>query len=101
MWMVRRGPRARRAGGPHLARRLPDLRARVARRGPPRRAAARADGLGAPGREGRSVSETLIELVAVRKRYRFGEALVNALDGVDLKVLKGEFLGVIGRSGSG
>ncbi|MBX3467395.1 MAG: ABC transporter ATP-binding protein [Planctomycetes bacterium] len=45
--------------------------------------------------------ETLIELVGVRKRYRFGEAAVNALDGVDLRVAKGSFVGVIGRSGSG
>jgi putative ABC transport system ATP-binding protein len=45
--------------------------------------------------------ETLIELLSVRKRYSFGEAAVSALDGIDLKVGKGEFLGVIGRSGSG
>ncbi len=45
--------------------------------------------------------ETLIELVSVRKRYQFGETTVNALDGVDLRVEKGAFLGVIGRSGSG
>jgi putative ABC transport system ATP-binding protein len=45
--------------------------------------------------------ETLIELASVRKRYRFGEQKVNALDGVDLKIAKGSFVGVIGRSGSG
>jgi putative ABC transport system ATP-binding protein len=45
--------------------------------------------------------ETLIELVSVRKRYRFGESVVNALDGVDLRVPQGTFLGVVGRSGSG
>ncbi len=43
----------------------------------------------------------LIELVGVRKHYRFGEAVVAALDGVDLRIAPGEFVGVIGRSGSG
>jgi putative ABC transport system ATP-binding protein len=46
-------------------------------------------------------TEALIELVSVRKRYRFGDTAVNALDGIDLKVPRGAFLGVIGRSGSG
>jgi putative ABC transport system ATP-binding protein len=48
-----------------------------------------------------SASETLIELASVRKRYRFGEAIVNALDGIDLRIARGSFLGVVGRSGSG
>ena len=45
--------------------------------------------------------ETLVELVGARKAYRFGATAVRALDGVDLKVEKGAFVGIIGRSGSG
>jgi ABC-type lipoprotein export system ATPase subunit len=48
-----------------------------------------------------ALAEPLIELVDVRKHYRFGESVVAALDGVDLRIDKGEFVGVIGRSGSG
>ncbi len=51
--------------------------------------------------EAAPATDTLIELVAVKKHYRFGESLVAALDGVDLKVTRGSFVGVIGRSGSG
>ena len=43
----------------------------------------------------------LIELVGIHKSYRFGETVVNALAGVDLSIRRGEFLGIIGRSGSG
>ena len=34
-------------------------------------------------------SNTLVELVGVRKSYAFGESTVNALDGVDLKIERG------------
>lgn len=43
----------------------------------------------------------LIELLDVHKSYRFGEEEVKALDGVDLRLDVGTFIGVIGRSGSG
>jgi putative ABC transport system ATP-binding protein len=48
-----------------------------------------------------SETKTLVELQEVRKGYRFGETVVNALDGVSLKIQEGSFVGIIGRSGSG
>ena len=44
---------------------------------------------------------TLLETKALRKHYGSGEAEVRALDGVDLRVEKGEFAAVVGTSGSG
>ena len=46
-------------------------------------------------------SEVLIELKDVWKIYQLGEVEVPALRGVSLKVHKGEFIAVIGASGSG
>ncbi len=43
----------------------------------------------------------MIEFRDVRKEYLQGARLVSALDGVSLRVEKGEFLAVMGRSGSG
>lgn len=43
----------------------------------------------------------LIELASVHKIYGAGEAEVRALDGVNLRVDSGEFLAVVGASGSG
>jgi putative ABC transport system ATP-binding protein len=42
-----------------------------------------------------------IEARGLRKAYRTGEAVVHALNGVDLRVDTGEFLAVMGPSGSG
>jgi putative ABC transport system ATP-binding protein len=47
------------------------------------------------------VSAPLIELSGVRKVYGQGEARVAALDGVDLTIERGEFVMVMGSSGSG
>ena len=47
------------------------------------------------------MAETLVELIAVRRSYRFGDSVVNALDGLDFTIEKGSFVGIIGRSGSG
>ena len=44
---------------------------------------------------------TILETKDLRKTYGSGEAEVRALDGVDLKVEKGEFAAVVGTSGSG
>ena len=44
---------------------------------------------------------TILETKALRKHYGSGEAEVRALDGVDLRVEKGEFAAVVGTSGSG
>ncbi|HEY6080996.1 MAG TPA: ABC transporter ATP-binding protein [Polyangiaceae bacterium] len=43
----------------------------------------------------------LIELCQVHKRYGEGESEVRALDGVDLRIERGEFVAIMGSSGSG
>jgi len=43
----------------------------------------------------------MIELKDIARRYRTGGQTVNALDGVDLVIARGEFVGVTGPSGSG
>ena len=44
---------------------------------------------------------TILETKALRKIYGSGDTEVRALDGVDLTVDKGEFVAVVGASGSG
>ncbi|MBP6038008.1 MAG: ABC transporter ATP-binding protein [Candidatus Saccharimonas sp.] len=43
----------------------------------------------------------VIELKALTKRYGLGDAALNALDEVDLKINKGEFIAIMGPSGCG
>jgi putative ABC transport system ATP-binding protein len=43
----------------------------------------------------------VLELQDVRKRYRAGDVVVDALRGVSLVVRKGEFVAMVGESGSG
>jgi len=43
----------------------------------------------------------MIELKNIARRYRTGGQTVNALDGVELDILRGEFVGITGASGSG
>ena len=43
----------------------------------------------------------MIELVDVKKIYEMGAVDVNALNGVSLKIDQGEFIAIIGASGSG
>ena len=42
-----------------------------------------------------------IELVELTKHYMQGKTVVRALDGVTLRIDRGEFVSVVGRSGSG
>ncbi len=43
----------------------------------------------------------MIHLEAVSRHYRTGAELVTALDGVDLEIGRGEFVAIMGASGSG
>ena len=43
----------------------------------------------------------LIELKDVWKIYKLGDVNVNALQGINLKIKKGEFVSLLGKSGSG
>ena len=47
------------------------------------------------------MSEHLIELRRIVKRYGTGEAAFNALGGIDLTIDQGEFVAIMGPSGSG
>ena len=44
--------------------------------------------------------EHLIELKQVYKIYQMGEETVHALDGVDIAIDQGEFVAIVGSSGS-
>jgi putative ABC transport system ATP-binding protein len=46
-------------------------------------------------------ADTVLELRRVTKRYVMGDAVLNALDGVDLAVKRNEYAAFIGPSGSG
>ncbi len=46
-------------------------------------------------------SDVLAELRDIRKLYGKGKRAVHALRGIDLKIYKGEFLAIMGASGSG
>src|SRR5438128_8004651 len=42
-----------------------------------------------------------IELIDLTKHYKQGSTVVKALDGVNLSIESGEFVSIVGRSGSG
>ncbi|MDP5228342.1 MULTISPECIES: ABC transporter ATP-binding protein [Arthrobacter] len=54
-----------------------------------------------PSAPGRAAQHPVISLSAVHKIYGEGEAEVRALDGVGLSIARGEFVAIIGASGSG
>jgi putative ABC transport system ATP-binding protein len=43
----------------------------------------------------------VIELTALKKYYQMGETTIRALDGIDLRIGRNEFVAVMGASGSG
>ncbi|WP_243577999.1 ABC transporter ATP-binding protein [Clostridium minihomine] len=43
----------------------------------------------------------LLEIKGLTKQYKLGEALFSAVEQVDLSIDKGDFISIIGRSGSG
>jgi len=47
------------------------------------------------------MKQTAIELKHVAKHYEMGHSLVKALDGVNVKINKGDFVAIVGPSGSG
>lgn len=45
--------------------------------------------------------EEFIKLNQLRKTYRMGEVIINALDGIDFTIREGEFVVIVGPSGAG
>ncbi len=46
-------------------------------------------------------ADIFIELKKVKKYYHMGESIVKAVDGLDVEIRRGEFVAIMGASGSG
>ena len=53
------------------------------------------------GAEGCDYRKPVIELLEVEKHYQMGSVLVKALRGIDLKILRGDYISILGPSGGG
>ncbi|HMA82365.1 MAG TPA: MacB family efflux pump subunit [Candidatus Binatia bacterium] len=47
------------------------------------------------------MNNIILELSNIQKHYKNGETVVRALDGISLKIGRGEFVAIMGQSGSG
>lgn len=45
--------------------------------------------------------DTVVRVLGVKKEYRMGETITQALRGVDLDIYRGEYMAIMGPSGSG
>ncbi len=43
----------------------------------------------------------IIKLEKVEKHFKMGESVVKAVDGIDVKIERGDFVAIVGPSGSG
>jgi len=61
----------------------------------------RVENILSPERMGSTTPETVLQVEDIHKMYQMGENAVHALRGVSVKVERGEFVAVMGASGSG
>ena len=47
------------------------------------------------------MSDLVVEATSLAKTYRAGPSIVHAVDGVSISIHRGEFVAIVGRSGSG
>ncbi|HRQ89561.1 MAG TPA: ABC transporter ATP-binding protein, partial [Bacteroidia bacterium] len=55
----------------------------------------------APSSKGGSAPQPVIELRGVEKHYQMGDTLVKALQGIDLRIERGDYISILGPSGCG